>query len=60
MYETSKPRKQTEKMSKQINRWRVPRVYKKKTLKCLESLMDHTQKNQLGPATSNADIFLQE
>ena len=32
----------------------------KKTLKCQESLMDHTQKNQLGPATSNADIFLQE
>ena len=29
LYETSKPRKQTEKMSKQINRWRVQRVYKK-------------------------------
>ena len=59
MYETSKPRKQTEKMSKQINRWRVPRVYKK-TLKCLEFLMDHTKKKQLGPATYNADIFLQQ
>ena len=46
-------------MSKQINRWRVPIVYKK-TLKCLEFLMDHTKKKQLGPATSNADIFRQE
>ena len=46
-------------MSKQINRWRVPRVYKK-TLKCLEFLMDHKKKKQLGPATYNADIFLQQ
>ena len=59
LYETSKPRKQTEKMSKQINRWRVPRIYKK-NIEVPGIFNGSHKKTELGRATSNANIFLQE